>query len=81
MQPMPGPSPTPTPSPVAVIPIGSINKVEGGAMIIPSSEWLSPFFVSEEYLATCSPESGGYFVEFTDRVCFMSATEVTEAFG
>lgn len=81
-QPQPGPSPTPSPKPAAVIPIGSIEKVNGGAMITSSSEWLPiPFFVTDEYLETCNPESGGYFVEFPDVVCFMSATEFDAAYG
>lgn len=80
-QPQPGPSPTPTPMPCAVIPIGSIDKVTGGANITPASEWLTPFFVTDEYLETCNPESGGLFVQFDDVVCFMSATAFNAAYG
>lgn len=81
-QPQPGPSPTPPPLPTHVIKIGSIDKVTGGANLNPASEWImAPIFVTDEYLTTCNPESGGYFVQFEDVVCFMSATAFDAAYG
>lgn len=43
-------------------------------MINPSSEWIPAFFVTEGYLTTCNPASGGYFVQFSDRVSYIDAS-------
>lgn len=80
-QPQPGPSPTPSPKPVSAIEIGNILAMTEGAIIVPTSEWLPPFSVTQEYLETCSPYSGGFFVEFSDRVSFMSAFAFQERYG
>lgn len=52
-----------------------------GAIIVPASEWLPSFEVTQDYLDTCSPVAGGFFVEFSDRVSFMSATNYEERYG
>lgn len=81
-QPQPGPSPTPTPSPCGVAKIAAIDiREDGSASLTPDSQWQSPFTVTKEYLEMFNPVVGGYFVEFTDRVCFMSATELELAYG
>lgn len=80
-QPRPGPSPTPSPKPAAAIEIGNIISQSEGAIIVPSSQWLPSFQVDQDYLDTCSPQVGGFFVEFEESVAFMSATAFNERYG
>lgn len=80
-QPQPGPSPTPSPKPVSAIEIGELLGMTEGAVIVPESEWLPSFYVTQDYLDTCEPAPGGFFVEFADRVSFMSATSYEERYG
>lgn len=84
-QPQPGPSPTPSPKPAAAIEIGDIDTTgvgtEGGAMITPAGQnWIPPFYVSQDYLDTCQPVVGGFFVVFEEVACFMSNQDYTERY-
>lgn len=80
-QPQPGPSPTPSPKPAAAIEIGNIIAQTEGAIIVPASQWIPSFPVPQDYLDTCSPEVGGFFVEFAECVSFMSASAYQERYG
>lgn len=81
-QPQPGPTPTPSPVPTHSIQIGGIETIANGdGIITPASEWIPAFPVTKDYMQTCDPQVGGYFVEFEDCVTFMSSEDFEERYG
>lgn len=80
--PQPGPSPTPSPKPCGAIQIGTLDMLGGGgATITPSIDiGIPPFEVSKDYVETCHPEVGGFYVVFEDVTCFISDEDFAEHF-